>query len=172
MSLKSDFFNSWKNVEAKMKLDIEKNMSIFGEVKPSELLRSYQSFVKRWETDVFYEGEWLESVGKPEFKREFLQCINNMHFDVAVQPTKSNPIGAIIAVAGFAALWVIRFAFSASWILSVAIALIITAIGISLQVNASKKGKQAYNSRVKDEILKILNDKRDEIGRLCDRYDG
>lgn len=172
MSLKSDFFSSWKNVESQIKLDIEKNIQLYGEIKSSEILRSYNSFVKRWETDIFYEGEWLDSIGNSEFKSEFLQSLNDINFDVSVEAEKSSYTGAIIAAVGFAALWVIKFAFSAPWALSIIIALVIMAIGAVLQINSCKSSREDYNRRVKSEIIKILENKKNEIGELCDKYDG
>lgn len=171
MSLKSDFLISWKNIETQIKLDAVRSLKTFGKLNVTDLTRSYNSAVKKWETNIYYEGEWLDRVGNDEFKREFLRCINNISFNISASAAKNNYIGGAISVAGFAGFWILKFAVSASWPVSIISSLAVIAVGAGVQMNMSRSAKEKYKKQVNAEITKILNSKRDEIGRLCDRYD-
>ena len=98
MSYKSEFQNLWKKTINQIKVDIDQNAKV-GKINTKLIKNNYIANAKKWETSVYREGEWLESIGNDDFSRAFIKELNDIEFSADIPEPAKNYIGIVIAAA-------------------------------------------------------------------------
>lgn len=171
MSLKHEFLEDWENVKNIIKLEIDKNIRLMYPIEPSKLKKEYLDNVKIWEAGAMHEGKWLNDVGDPEFKSDFLNILKNIDFNYAVVQKKTAPISAIAFGLGVVSFFLVKFLLAKPVWLSVITALIIIVAGLVCEKKEKKKNTLNYQNEIKAKVVKILEDKGDEIARVCEKFE-
>lgn len=171
MSLKKEFLEDWENIKNIIKLDIDKNIKLMRPIEPSKLKEKYLDNVKIWEASAMHEGKWLNDIGDPEFKSDFLNILKNINFNYAAKEKKNLPISAIAFVLGIASFCLIKFLLVKSMWLSVITALVIIIAGLVYGKKEKKKNTINYQNEIKSEVVKILEDKGDQIAKACEEFE-
>lgn len=96
MSYKEEFQNLWKKTVNQTKVDIDQNSKV-GKINPSLIRSNYLANAKKWETSVYREGEWLESIGNDDFIRDFIQELNDIEFKADISSPAKNYVGVIVS---------------------------------------------------------------------------
>lgn len=169
MSYKEEFQNLWKKTVNQTKVDIDQNSKV-GKINPSLIRSNYLANAKKWETSVYREGEWLESIGNDDFIRDFIQELNDIEFKADISSPAKNYVGVIVSAVGIAAAFILALAFSVSWIISIVVGLVLVAVGMYLQGMLSKRNTFDYNTKIKEAFVKIVIDKGRRLEALIDKY--
>ena len=169
MSYKSEFQNLWKKTIDQIKVDIDQNAKA-GKINAKLIKNNYIVNAKKWETSVYREGEWLESIGNDDFSRAFIQELNDIEFKADIPEPAKNYIGIVVAAVGVATIFVLALAFSVSWIISVIVGLAVAAAGVYLQGLLNKRNIEKYNKEIKKSFIKIVINKGKNLEDLIDKY--
>lgn len=169
MSNKSDFKKIWKKTVSQTKVDIDHNAAM-GKLDGAYIKNSYLANAKKWETDIYQEGEWLEKFRDTEFMSEFLQEVNDIEFVSDTAFSSAKRWGFLLSFIGVVLIFIMPLIFSVSWILSIIVGIIIVVFGVYLQGVLNKKALNDYNQKAKNDFIRIVENKGKTLEALIEKH--
>lgn len=172
MAYKAEFQTQWNNVINSIKVELNKQLDLFGKIDIKKLNETYNLQTQKWSSSIMYEGNWLTNIQNEEFSKKFLNTLHSFKFTVVGYDDKSSVTGYLLSViVGVGSFFLFKFVFHLGLLISLAAAAIEIILGMKFSASSSKRKINEKTDSLKNEYVKQLEAVEKELAALCEKYD-